>query len=84
MSVQTVEVQAPILNAHHRCDACASSRAYVAVILRWSPTLRQGGELLFCGHCYRKAEQAIQPFISVLIDERWTLTKHVEDDKHVN
>ena len=79
MSVQ-VEVHAPILNAGHRCDACSSSRAYVVVILKWSPTLRNGGELLFCGHCFRKSEQALQPFIAQLIDERDTLRTHATDD----
>jgi len=81
MSVQ-VEVQAPILNAGHRCDACSSSRAYVVVILKWSPTLRNGGELLFCGHCFRKSEQALQPFIAQIIDERAQLTRHIADDGH--
>ena len=82
MSVQVAEVQAPILNAGHRCDACGSSRAYVAVILKWSPTLRNGGELLLCAHDYKKHEQALQPFIAQLIDERYTLTRHVQDDGH--
>ena len=79
MSVLT-ETLPPVLNAMTRCDACSSSRAYVVVILRWSPTLRNGGELLFCGHCFRKSEQALQPFIAQLIDERHTLTTHATDD----
>lgn len=84
MSIAPTETlaYAPILNAQTRCDACRS-RAYVIVILRWSPTLRQGGELMFCAHDYKRHEQALQPFIAQLIDERYTLTKHIEDDKGV-
>ena len=70
---------APILNASHRCDSC-DSRAYVVTVLRWSPRLRHGGELLFCAHHYNRHEAALAPFISVLIDERHTLTKHATDD----
>jgi len=80
MSVQVAEVQAPILNAGHRCDACSSSRAYVVVILKWSPTLRNGGELLFCAHCFRKHEQALQLFVAQVIDESYTLRTHATDD----
>lgn len=82
MSVLT-ETLPPVLNATTRCDACAAFRAYVVVILKWSPRLRHGGELLFCAHCFRKSEQALQPFIAQLIDERYTLTQHVADDGHV-
>jgi hypothetical protein len=78
MSVLT-ETLPPVLNAQTLCDSCRS-RAYVVVILRWSPTLRNGGELLFCGHCYHKNEHALQPHIAQLIDERTQLTKHATDD----
>jgi len=81
MSVLT-ETLPPVLNAMTRCDACAASRAYVVVILKWSPALRNGGELLFCGHCFRKHEQALQPFVAQIIDERAQLTRHVQDDGH--
>jgi len=81
MSVQVAAVQAPILNAHHRCDRCGS-RAYVVTVLKWSPTLRQGGELLWCAHHAKKYLPAMEHLISVLIDERYTLTKHVQDDGH--
>jgi hypothetical protein len=83
MSVAPVEVQQPILHAGHRCDAC-DSRAYVAAVLKWSPTLRQGGELLFCAHHWAKHAQAITPLLSVLIDETSQLTRRIEDDHHVN
>jgi hypothetical protein len=82
MSVAPVETQRPILNASHRCDRCGS-RAYVCTVLRWSPKLRQGGELLFCAHHWAKHAQAITPLLSVLIDETSQLTRHIEDDKHL-
>jgi hypothetical protein len=83
MSIAPVEVMATILNSAHRCDRCGS-RAYVVTVLRWSPTLRQGGELLWCAHHAKKFLPAMEHLISVLIDERHTLTKHVEDDGHIN
>jgi hypothetical protein len=79
MSVAPVEVQAPILNSGHRCDRC-QSRAYVVTVLRWSPALRHGGELLWCAHHAKKYLPAMEHLISVLIDERYTLTKHATDD----
>lgn len=82
MSLAPTETLAPILNASTRCDRCGS-RAYVVVILRWSPRLRQGGELLFCAHHYAKHEIAIMPFITQIIDERSQLAEHVKDDHHV-
>lgn len=84
MSISAVETMnlPPVLNAQTLCDRC-SARAYVVVILKWSPKLRRGGELQFCSHDFRKNEQALQPFIAQLIDERYTLTKHIEDDKGV-
>jgi len=51
-------------------------------VLKWSPTLRQGGELLWCAHHAKKYLPAMEHLISVLIDERYTLTKHVQDDGH--
>lgn len=77
------ETLPPVLNAKTRCDACSSSRAYVIVILRRSPKLRLGGQLLLCAHDYRKHEQALQPFVAQTIDERHLLNKHIEDDKGV-
>ena len=73
----------PVLNAQTLCDRCRS-RAYVLVILKWSPTLRKGGELLLCAHDFRKHEKALYPFIAQVIDERWQLSKHIQDDGHVN
>jgi len=81
MTVAPVEMLPPVLNAMTRCDRCGS-RAYVVVILKWSPRLRQGGELLLCAHDYRKHERALQPFVAQIIDERHTLTKHIADDGH--
>ena len=81
MSVLT-ETLPPVLNAQTRCDSCRS-RAYVVVILKWSPTLRGGGELLLCAHDYRKHEQALKPYVAQIIDERHTLNAHIEDDRGV-
>jgi hypothetical protein len=81
MSVQ-VEVMAPILNAGHRCDRCGS-RAYVVTGLKWSATLRNGGELLWCSHHYNQHRATLEPLTSVLIDERAQLTRHIEDDRHI-
>jgi hypothetical protein len=78
MSVQ-LEVLAPILNAAHRCDRCGS-RAYVVTVLRWSATLRNGGELLWCSHHFQQHATALGTLTSVLIDERAQLTKHATDD----
>ena len=82
MSVAPVEAQQAILNASHRCDRCGS-RAYVCTVLKWSPTLRQGGELLFCAHHWARVRDAITPLLSVLIDETRQLTRHIADDKHL-
>lgn len=79
MTVAPVEVLAPILNAGHRCDRCGS-RAYVVTVLRWSPRIRHGGELLWCAHHAHMYLPAMERLISVLIDERDTLTKHATDD----
>ena len=83
MSIAPTEHQASILNASNRCDRC-SSRAYVLVVLKWSPGLPHAGELGFCGHCYKAHEEALTPYVSLIVDERWTLSKHIEDDGHVN
>jgi hypothetical protein len=82
MSLAPVETMQPILNSSHRCDRCGS-RAYVCTVLKWSPTLRQGGELLFCAHHWAKHAQAIAPLLSVLIDETSQLSRHIADDHHV-
>lgn len=83
MSIATTEVPAFILNAKHRCDACSSSRAYVATVLSRSPALPNGGELLFCAHCFRRHAEALLPFLSAIVDETAQLVEHVRDDKHL-
>jgi len=80
MSVQ-VESAEPLLTHADRCDRCGS-RAYVLTIVIWSPTFRGNGELKWCSHHFAKHEQALRPMTAVLIDERWQLTKHVQDDGH--
>ena len=72
-----------ILNASHRCDACGSSRAYVAVVLRRSERLPNGGELLFCAHDWRQHADAIIPYLSALVDETSQLGVHIADDHHL-
>ena len=83
MSTAPTEAPTAILNASHRCDRCGS-RAYVAHILRRSPILPDGGELLFCAHHNRAHAAGIAPYIAQTIDETHTLTEHVRDDKHTN
>jgi hypothetical protein len=83
MSIAPTETPAPILNAGNRCDRCGS-RAYVLVVLKWSPGLPHAGELGFCSHHWTTVEEAIAPYVSLTVDERWTLTKHIADDHHVN
>jgi hypothetical protein len=83
MTIATSEAPAFILNAKHRCDACGSSRAYVATVLRRSPALPNGGELLFCAHCWRGNADALMPYLSVVLDETSQLTRHIADDHHV-
>jgi hypothetical protein len=29
-------------------------------------------------------EDALTPYVSLIIDERWTLTEHLKDDGHIN
>jgi hypothetical protein len=83
MSIAPAEAPAFILNASHRCDACRS-RAYVAAVLRRSPSLPNGGELLFCAHCFRKHGDALMPYLSAIVDETSQLSEHVRDDGHIN
>lgn len=83
MSVAPVEARQAVLNHSNRCDKC-HSRAYVLVVLASSPSLPEAGELLFCAHDFRKHEDAISPYASLIIDERWQLSEHVRDDGHVN
>jgi hypothetical protein len=54
------------------------------MVLHWSPGLPHAGELLFCGHHANQHLEAAAPYTSLVIDERWQLAKHIEDDKHVN
>jgi hypothetical protein len=84
MSIAPTETYtlAPILNAFHRCDRC-SARAFVVTVLRWSPKLRQGGELQWCNHHWGKVRDAITPLCSTIIDETAQLTEHIRDDKGV-
>lgn len=81
MSVETE--LAPILNASHRCDRCGG-RAYVVTVLRWSPRLKQGGELLWCAHHATKYLPQLETMCSTVIDERRQLTEHIRDTGHVS
>ena len=83
MSIAPTEVPVAILNAKHRCDRC-SSRAYVLVLLKYSPGLPASGELTFCCHHFAAFEEALQPYTSQVIDERWQIAGHIADDGHVN
>ena len=60
---QETPVQPPPLNALDRCDACGG-RAYVRVLLT------SGGELLFCGHHFRKHEPSLVAVVDFVQDER--------------
>jgi hypothetical protein len=64
-----VAYQTPVLNASNRCDACGSSRAYVAVVLRSSDKLPNGGELMFCRHDWLAQSEALMPYLSAIVDE---------------
>jgi hypothetical protein len=83
MTVQVAEAPADdapqVLNHSTRCDRCGA-RAYVAVILRQSRKLPQGGELLACAHHWREWAKHIKP--AALIDETAQLYEHVKDDRH--
>lgn len=84
MSIAPTETYlAPVLHSGHRCDRCGS-RAFVATVLKWSPTLRHGGELLWCNHHWAKVRETLTPLCSTIIDETAQLTEHIRDDKHIN
>ena len=83
MSIAPAEAPTNVLNASHRCDRC-NSRAYVVFILRRSPSLPDGGELLFCSHHARPYDEAIFPYITMVIDESGRLREHIKDDGHIN
>lgn len=83
MSATAVKYPEAVLNASHRCDSCGS-RAYVVTVLRRTPTLDNGGELLWCQHHFRKHSEALMPLLSAIVDETSQLTRHIEDDHHVN
>jgi hypothetical protein len=71
---------APILDHADRCDRCGS-RAYVWTILTFPSSAT--GELLWCRHHWLKHRDAVQTFVSVIVDESRQLFKHVEDDRGV-
>lgn len=73
-------VETCMLDASHRCDRCGA-QAYVLVVLEWNPGMT-GDELYFCRHDFNKAEEAIRPRASLIIDERDRLFEHVRDDGH--
>jgi hypothetical protein len=83
MSIAPTEQTTPVLTAADRCDRC-SARAFVLVVLKWSPSLPKAGELSFCRHHMNMYEDAIAPYTSLIIDERWTIEKHIADDRHVH
>jgi hypothetical protein len=83
MSATAVKYPEAVLNSSHRCDAC-SSRAYVVTVLHSTPGIPNGGELLFCAHHWAKHAEALTPLLSALVDETSQLTRHIEDDHHVN
>lgn len=78
MTVQLPEPP-PVLNHSTRCDRCGA-RAYVVVILRRSPKLPRGGELLACAHHWREWAPMLNP--AAVIDESAQLLEHITDDKH--
>ena len=82
MSLAPTEAPAPLLTHADRCDRCGG-RAYVLAIIVWSPTFRGDGQLYFCRHHFNKHAEALRPMTAVLIDERWQLNKHIEDDRGV-
>ena len=81
MSVEVVS-EKPLLTHADRCDRCGG-RAYVLAIIIWSTTFRGNGELYFCRHHFNRHAEALRPMTAVLIDERWQLDKHIEDDRGV-
>jgi hypothetical protein len=53
------------------------------VLLKWSPGLPSAGELYMCAHAYKINAEAMAPYVSMVIDERFQLTEHIKDDKGV-
>jgi hypothetical protein len=82
MSLAPTEAPTPLLTHADRCDKCGA-RAFVLVVLRWAPGMPHTPELYFCAHHAHQYSDAIAPYASMVIDERWTLNKHIEDDKGV-
>ena len=84
MSIAPTELPVATLNASNLCDRCSNSRAYVLYILKWSPGLPSSGELYFCAHHADQYSEALAPYTSMIIDERWQLVEGIRDDKHVH
>ena len=82
MTIAPTEAPTPLLTHADRCDSC-QARAYVLVVLHWSPAMRNNPELYFCNHHFRAHEQALAPFTSMTVDERWQLTEGIKDDHWV-
>jgi len=51
-------------------------------VLRRTPALPHGGELLWCNHHWRAYAETLIPMLSALVDETSQLTKHIADDGH--
>lgn len=82
MSLAPTEAPTPLLTHKDRCDRCGA-RAYVLIGLRWSPGMSHTPELYMCAHDYKLNAEAIAPYASMVIDERWQLSEHIKDDKGV-
>jgi hypothetical protein len=82
MSIAPTEAPVATLTHADRCDRCGA-RAYVLVLLKWSPGLPSAGELYMCAHDYKINAEAMAPYVSMTIDERFQLTEHIKDDKGV-
>lgn len=83
MSIAPTEAPVATLTAKDLCDRCPNSRAYVQVILKWSPGLPTSGELFFCVHHADQYRDALAPYTSLIIDERFQLEEGIKDDKGV-
>ena len=83
MSIAPTEAPVATLTHADRCDRCGA-RAYVLVLLKWSPGLPSSGELYLCAHDYHRNEEALAPYVSMVVDERWQLTQGIADDHHVH
>ena len=81
MSLSPTEAPTPLLTHKDRCDKCGA-RAFVLVVLHWSPGMRHNPELYFCAHDYRVVEEAITPYVSMIIDERFQLQEAIRDTGH--